>query len=109
MYGKGFAYRFGGDEYGAIFPNTDRKSVVENLWAFGSNLANLSFEGTPKMISVSTGACEIGPDCSLSNTELLHQVEQAKKSAKDGGRHRIGVFSPSGRTESGIEIIDTAF
>ena len=98
IYGHGFAYRFGGDEYALLMPNAD------------ADLACLSSSGTSRecglmehglrfarsrrkiTITVSVGLCVADRDCHLTDGELLQKGrtgEELCQNGREGSRGRI--------------------
>jgi diguanylate cyclase (GGDEF)-like protein len=102
VYQRGYAYRFGGDEYGIILHNVTEKEAFASMERLRTGLAALTYEGTKKQTTVSIGVVIVYPDCHLTGHEIQHAANNAKTTAKgDGktGRNRIAAYS----------VIDNAF
>jgi diguanylate cyclase (GGDEF)-like protein len=92
VYGRGYAYRFGGDEYTVLLPNADTATGLRILSEFQDRLKDLDYRGIARRTTVSMGMCEILPETSLTNAELLRRAEQAKNFAKKSGRNCIATY-----------------
>ena len=55
IYGHGFAYRFGGDEYALLLPNANLDLATTFVIGLRRRVAELSFAGTDKVITVRSG------------------------------------------------------
>lgn len=95
VYGKGYAFRQGGDEYCIILPNADRKTTVFFLATLRQKLARFEYEKTKKRTTVSMGFVVIEPDCPLSNADLIHRAKKAKNYAKASGRDCLATYCDS--------------
>lgn len=82
VFARGHAYRFGGDEYVLLLPNTDQTLATLLFKQLATKIAQLTFVGTPLRLSVSQGAVIVDPDCPLTDREILGKANQAKASAK---------------------------
>lgn len=81
-YGRGHSYRFGGDEYVALFPNADASGVVALVEDLRSRLRRVRFAETKVALTVSTGVVVVAPDCSFADREVLLRANHAKSLAK---------------------------
>lgn len=81
IFSHGWAYRFGGDEYVLLMPNTITSQAVDSLFNLKDRLSDLRFFGDDK-ISVSIGICSAGPDSFLTDQEILQQANVAESFAK---------------------------
>ena len=95
VYVRGFAYRFGGDEYAVLLPNTDTKMGAEILADLQRRLEKIQYQGIKQNPTVSIGFCEIRSDCHFTNRELLNLSEKAKNFAKREGRNCMATYSDS--------------
>jgi diguanylate cyclase (GGDEF)-like protein len=95
VYARGFAYRFGGDEYAVLLPNTDTPMGAEILMGFQHKIDQIHYREIDQKTTVSIGFCEAQPDCHFTNRELLHFAEYAKNWAKQHGRNCVVTFSDS--------------
>jgi diguanylate cyclase (GGDEF)-like protein len=108
IYGHGYAYRFGGDEYALLMPNADADLAMAFLSGFRKRVAALRFLGTDKTITVSIGLCVADRDCFLTDGELLQRAEQAKNFAKKEGRDRIASYAGRLFDESELRVVTPA-
>jgi|SRR5579864_1796582 len=92
VFGLGYAYRFGGDEYVFILASTNEKHARSLLEDFQEKLRTLSFRGIEEKVTVSIGFCLADADCSLTNSELLQKVDAASKFAKVKGKNRLATY-----------------
>src|SRR6266567_1304977 len=92
VYARGFAYRFGGDEYAVLLPNADNMSGHRLLLDFQHHLATVRYRDIKNNPTVSIGFCEVLPDCSFTNNEILAFAVAAKTYAKSNGRNRVATF-----------------
>jgi diguanylate cyclase (GGDEF)-like protein len=93
IYGHGYAYRFGGDEYALLMPNADAHLALGLVSALRKRVAALRFLGAERGITVSVGLCVADRDCFLTDGELLQKAERAKNFAKKEGRDRVASYS----------------
>ena len=89
VFNRGFAYRFGGDEYVFLLPNYGRDESVTILRQFQEQLANIQFTDICSNPTVSIGLCQVDQDCHLTNAEILEAADVAKNFAKEEGKNRI--------------------
>jgi len=95
VYGRGFAYRLGGDEYAVLIPNTHKSAGAEIIRDFQRGIAQIDYVGVQKRPTVSVGFCEVLADGVLTGRELVIRAEKAKTFAKQGGKNRIATYSDS--------------
>jgi diguanylate cyclase (GGDEF)-like protein len=89
VFGRGQAYRYGGDEYGVILPGLGQTAAEDALDELRLRVKELEYFGVQEKTSVSIGLCVVDPGCFLTNHEIEHMAEQAKNEAKKSGRDRI--------------------
>jgi diguanylate cyclase (GGDEF)-like protein len=92
VYARGFAYRYGGDEYSMILPNADLDEAVNFLNKLKEKLSNIdygSISGNPP--DVTCGLFEIREDTPLTNSECLGLAEKAKNEGKLKSRGSIWI------------------
>ncbi|HEI6963876.1 TPA: diguanylate cyclase [Yersinia enterocolitica] len=85
--------RYGGDEFGAILPNTTAEQTREVLTRIQERLADLVFEQAPPLqLRVSAGIAEYKQDM-INYQQWLKAADSALYLAKDNGRNRIELAS----------------
>jgi diguanylate cyclase (GGDEF)-like protein len=99
VFARGFAYRFGGDEYAALLPNADATTGSHILWDFQRRLERINYQEIHRNPTVSIGFCEVARDCHFTNQELLQFAESAKNFAKKSGKNCIATFEGPSYTE----------
>lgn len=83
---RGYAFRYGGDEYVLVFPNADTATSLVLLEQLRKDIAERSFGG--ERLTVSIGFAVVPDDCPLTNSEILSRANTAKNAAKKGGKNR---------------------
>lgn len=86
------AYRYGGEEFTVILPETGCSSAIKLAQRIRRIIAT-HFLAVPdrRKITVSIGATEFDPQDSL--TEFVHRADKAMYDAKESGRNRIASSS----------------
>lgn len=92
IYGHGQAYRFGGDEYALLMPNTGGELAMTFVAGLQARVAGLRCAGVDKPITFSAGLSVADRDCFLTDSELLQKAEQAKNFAKGQGRNCVAGY-----------------
>ena len=82
VYGHGYAYRYGGDEFVLVTPSTNDQLALAILRRLREDLASTAVEILPKPPTVSIGLCVLDPDSPLTDREALHWAALAKREAK---------------------------
>jgi diguanylate cyclase (GGDEF)-like protein len=95
-FGRGHAYRYGGDEYAILLPGISRARAEATLDDLRTEVRSLRYPGIPARTTISIGLFIIAPDCTLSTFEVERASEQAKNVAKKAGRNQIAVCSLNG-------------
>jgi len=97
VYGRGRAYRFGGDEYILLLENTTVEEADDFLERLRSKVERLSFLGTRVdfKLTVSIGFVIVAPDCHLTDKEIESKAAAAKQAAKQSGKNRMASFEDS--------------
>jgi diguanylate cyclase (GGDEF)-like protein len=103
-FGKGHAYREGGDEYVLLLPNAG-PSVLQDLDNLRQRVANLAYRGVDLRTQVSIGLCIIGPDCYLTDAEVKQKANLAKEFAKQSGKNCIATYSDESFEADGLSIV----
>lgn len=93
VFHRGDAYRYGGDEYAVLLPNSTLDYTGRVLREFQVKLRDLKYEGIEERTTVSIGFCEADPDCHLTDRELLGRAERAKNYAKKKGKDRVATYN----------------
>ena len=97
VYARGFAYRFGGDEYAVILPNADLEDAKNHLERFKCRLQQIDYGNiVGNKPDVTAGLFEIDLDTPYTNSECLKFAEQAKNEGKVKCRGSIWASRTSG-------------
>ncbi len=100
VFGRGHAYRFGGDEYVIVHPNVDEGEAVRLCHHLQEKVANKVFSGVDARLGISIGLCPVEPECMLTDREILARANLAKNHAKAEKKGALASFgSPSLRPE----------
>jgi diguanylate cyclase (GGDEF)-like protein len=91
-FGRGHAYRYGGDEYVILLVNAGGAEAVAALDALRTDIAAQEYPGIARRTTVSIGCCEIGADCTLTDREIEEAAQRAKNHAKRAGRNRVASY-----------------
>ncbi|MCI0637959.1 MAG: GGDEF domain-containing protein [Gemmataceae bacterium] len=108
IFGHGFAYRYGGEEYVLLMPNTEINLAMDFLQRLRKRVGTLIFHGVDKSITVSVGLCVADQDCHLTDEELLHRAERAMNFAKAEGKDRIAGYIGRLFDESELRILSSS-
>ncbi|MCH9686778.1 MAG: GGDEF domain-containing protein [Deltaproteobacteria bacterium] len=92
VFAHGHAYRFGGDEYVVLLPNTRCEDACRLVERFQASLRELGLPGIHEPLTVSAGVCAVGPDCILTDREALERANRAKNHAKAQGKDRVAWY-----------------
>jgi diguanylate cyclase (GGDEF)-like protein len=92
VFGRGFAYRFGGDEYVVTLPNTDSEDGIRIMRHFQRKLERVEYPSITRKPTVSIGICEVRPGCPLTNREIFARAEAAKDRAKKERKGAIAAY-----------------
>ena len=88
-------YRYGGEEFVVLLPNTDRaqsSAIAEQLRAAIEGLA-FEEQGIAATVTISVGVNAVIPSESTSFAALIHGADQALYQAKREGRNRVCVVA----------------
>ncbi|NLD45664.1 MAG: diguanylate cyclase [Clostridiaceae bacterium] len=93
--GKGYICRYGGDEFAAIFTNTDLKSLerlANNIREeFEANKCDYFRKDLCEKVTLSIGLSEY-PNMSKSKNELIYQADMALYHAKNLGKDKVHLY-----------------
>jgi len=89
---RGYAYRFGGDEYVLLLANTTLEEAGRSFTMLRARLAHLHFDGLDQPATASVGMVLIEADTHLTNHEVVHRAQEAKRRAKDAGRNCVWTY-----------------
>ena len=92
VYGRGFAYREGGDEYLVLLPNSTHVEAEQFFGALRIHLAAVSYEITIPGPTVSIGVCTAEASDRLTPHQIQLFANKAKAFAKDSGRNRVAGY-----------------
>lgn len=95
VFARGYAYRYGGDEYAILLPNADEDAAVLTLESIRMAVQNLTYRGVDEHTTVSIGMCCLPPDCFLTDREAESRANAAKNFAKEHGKNRIASYRGS--------------
>ncbi len=86
---RGVIGRYGGDEFGVIFPGSGPEAAQRMLEEARSHFAQVSFSERNTRLSAtfSAGICALAPG--MKGADLIAKAEQALQRAKRGGRDRV--------------------
>ena len=104
-FARGHAYRFGGDEYVLLLPNTSDRWAVELIHELSARLATASFRGIDTQLRISTGLCRVDVDCMLTDREVLAKANLAKNFVKARDKGRIAHYCGSLFREEDLELV----
>lgn len=95
VHSRGFAYRFGGDEYILLFHNASNDETARSLERLRTTVENLQFRNTAPdfRITISIGFATITSKCHLTGREIESKTAEAKQAAKLSGKNRIATYS----------------
>lgn len=105
VYGHGYAYRLGGDEYFVLLPNADADLAVRLLAGFQTELLGTEFSPIKERPTVSIGICLVDGDCFLTDIEVREKANVAKNLAKEQGKNRIAAYSGWRYEKSDLSIV----
>src|SRR5262249_15461003 len=95
VFARGYAYRYGGDEYVLLLNNVTEDEALASMDRLRQDLAALSYEGIQRKATVSIGVVIVRPECHLTGHEIEHAAERAKDFAKQSGRNRVATYNSS--------------
>lgn len=89
----GIAGRYGGEEFGIIFTNSDKEGLYNLCEKLRRNVQDNEFQiGNDKVkITVSIGACFKENSKNLKSDEIIRQADEALYKAKSSGRNKVEI------------------
>jgi diguanylate cyclase (GGDEF)-like protein len=93
---EGFAARYGGDEFVAVFPNTSSQAAFHLAETIKSRIDKLNiehkFSKAVDHVTLTFGICTLIPNEELKISYLTNFADKALYSAKHKGRNRIEIY-----------------
>ena len=105
MFGRGYAYRLGGDEYLGLLTNCDRPTAIFLLNSLRREIKSLRYPEIADRLTVSMGVCVLDPEASLTDREAQERANRAKNYAKDQGRDRIATYQGPLFRDDELEVV----
>jgi len=105
-FAHGHAYRFGGDEYVVLLPNTDGAWALAFVRRFARALEDLRCPGIDRKPTVSVGLVTVGPDGFLTDREVLARADRAKAFAKQNGKHCVAGYAGELMNEADLVVLE---
>jgi len=88
VFGRGFAYRHGGDEYVLIMPNVKTDEAGAVFEALCKQVRDTKYGDNVPGVTVSVGYTIAARDTYLTNSQILKKAEEGASRAKKAGRNR---------------------
>lgn len=104
VFSRGHAYRFGGDEYVLLLPNSDRLEAVAEVQDIAASVARMVIPKLDEPLTISAGVCHVSPDCVLTDREVLERANQAERRAKASGKNRVTSYGSERYREEDIVV-----
>lgn len=92
IFGRGFAYREGGDEYLVLLPNSDHQEALQFFEMLRKHFASVSYPIVIAAPTVSVGVCTVNPADRKTPHQIQELANQAKAHAKREGRDRVAGY-----------------
>ena len=105
LYYRGHAYRYGGDEYMILLPNSSQNHAVAVLQLLQATLAGLKYEEIKSSPTISIGLYTVRPDCCLTEREIEAKASEAKDFAKKHGKSCVAAYPESDSSEENLSIV----
>ena len=112
---RGEAYRYGGEEITVLLPNTTCGEAYETAERIRDLIYNSPVDGCrdeggsatiPLIISVSAGVSSFP---GVEGSELLVAADKALYQAKNEGRNKVCIYSPTSRAGDGTVTLEVTF
>ena len=108
IYSHGHAYRFGGDEYAVILPNTSSVQAISFLASFQHKLRKLDYFGIERRTEVSIGIVEVN-ECSVqTDREIEERAASAKNHAKKNGKNCIAAYKGQSSQDKDVYVVPSS-
>lgn len=104
VFGRGYAYRQGGDEYVLCIPNVDSFELRYILKKLLNSVRGSLYRGVPRQTTLSVGYVLLGPRSVVTNNEALAKAVEAKQAAKVAGRDRVAGFDTEPFTGGNLAV-----
>jgi diguanylate cyclase (GGDEF)-like protein len=92
LFYRGYGYRFGGDEYVFLLPNSDRDQTIRVLHEFQAIISKLDYEQIVGCPTVSIGFYVADASSYLTEREIEATACRAKEFAKNNGKDCVAYF-----------------
>jgi diguanylate cyclase (GGDEF)-like protein len=90
VFGRGYGYRQGGDEYLVLLPSVPFDGAIRTLDELRQKVAGLEYVNISERTTVSIGLCHVGQGCFLTDKEVRERATQASAHAKQPENDRPG-------------------
>jgi GGDEF domain-containing protein len=105
VYGRGFAYRQGGDEYLALLVNSSAEIAGSIFNELRHKVSELDFLDICLDAIVSIGFCLVDSHCYLTEAEILDKATKAAAYAKDQGKDCVATYKGDRFQETDLYLI----
>ncbi len=92
VFGRGFAYREGGDEYLVLLPGATNSEAGHFFDSLREHLAGVTYPIVMRGPTVSIGVCTADASERLTPLQIQQYANKAKAFAKNNGRNRVGGY-----------------
>ena len=101
----GYAYRYGGDEYVALLPNTSCSQATDLFLAFQKKLEGIEYFEVEDRLRISVGICEVTEDCALTGHEVEERAAYAKNIAKKRAKNCIVTMTGPSYGDEDVQLV----
>jgi len=84
-----FCFRYGGEEFAILLPNTDIKGIVDVGKRIMKRVSELDIEGLQVTLSIGAALIELSSDDEVCIDTLVNAADKELYRAKDNGRNRM--------------------
>lgn len=95
VFSRGYAYRFGGDEYVLLLHNTETSEARQFVERLRRELESLTYPEVVHKTTVSIGLVHVTTDCYFTSREIEARAATAKARAKSAGGNRTATYADS--------------